>query len=179
MAKLETKYTEDYKLIVGKNDLLTWCNEHEELGETIKSEWDEELNGSMSNYKPGSGQKVWFKCSICGKAYCKSIKERVNNIIHEPCGRELGKQRLKMYFKENIEKEKTLAYAFPYLLDEWDYDRNSAEGFDPEHISYNSSMRVHWKCKECGKEYDAFVRNRTTQPNGCKACRKLKKNNIV
>lgn len=171
MGKLEDKYKEDRNVIPGKNDLLTWCKEHMEIGKDIISEWDPE-NGSMEDYKPGSGKMVKFNCTKCGQPYFKAIKHRVNGNIHEPCGRKIGIERLKQYHKDKMQYEKSLQCVYPELLDEWDYESNSAEGIEPDYISYKSSRKVHWICKECGNHYYTYVRSRTLNGIGCQACRK-------
>lgn len=168
---LEKQYTEHKQLIVGENDLLTWCKNHEKVGQIIIKEWDAERNGSITRYKAGSDISVYWRCSICNQLYVKSIKERIQGKIHEPCGRELGKQRLKEYHKNKIPFNKSLAFLYPELLSEWDYENNRKIGCEPEYISAYSSKKVYWICKTCGNKFSVEVRGRTTYGRGCKICK--------
>lgn len=174
--KFEEQYTEDRKLIIGKNDLETWCKNHDT--KIIEDEWIKEKNGPMSDYKAGSAKRVYWKCSICGEEYIKSIRERVSGRRHEPCGRKLGIENLKKYHRDLIDEKNTLAVMYPELLEEWDYEKNEELGLDPKYLSAFSSKRAHWKCKKCGNKWDAIITMRTLYGYGCKICRKNKKHNI-
>lgn len=167
--KLEKKYTEHRKLIENENDLLTWCMEHGELGQSIINEWDDDANGSMKNYKAGSAKEVLWQCSICGTKYKKGIRIRVFGGMHEPCGRKRGIEKLKEYHRNRIVN--SLADARPDLLKEWDYERNSKLGLDPKYISETSGKKVWWICSKCGKSYSKVVRQRLIKNNGCRRCK--------
>lgn len=123
---LEEKYTSIKKLEVGKNDLLTWCKEHGEQGQEIINEWDEQKNGSMSRYKPGSSKRVYWNCSICGETYIKDIRSRVIGRIHEPCGKKLGVEKLKEYHRKKVNIDDSIAIKFKELNEEWDYIVNNS-----------------------------------------------------
>ena len=168
--KFEEKYTEDRKLIPGKNDLETWCKDHDNT--VIEDEWIEEKNGPMNDYKAGSAKKVYWKCSICGEEYIKSIRERVSGRRHEPCGRKIGIDNLKKYHRETINKNDTLAARRPELLEDWDYEENDKIDLDPNYISVFSSKRAHWRCHKCGNKWTALIIMRTVYEYGCKQCKK-------
>lgn len=167
--KLEKKYTEHRKLIVGENDLLTWCMDHGELGQCLIKEWDAELNGSMEDYKAGSAKEVIWQCSICRAKYTKSIRQKVFGGMHEPCGRKLGLERLKEYHRNKVIN--SLADTRPDLLKEWDYEKNSILGLDPKYISETSGKKVWWICSKCGRQYSKVIRQRTKFSNGCRRCK--------
>lgn len=169
-VKLEAKYTKTKRLVVGENDLLTWCNDHGEYGQTLIKEWDQEKNGNMQKYKAGSDKVVQWNCSLCGESFAKNIRERVLGTIHGPCGRNKGKENLRNWHKQHFPYEKSLAATFPELLKEWDYERNSKIGFEPESISALSSKKVHWICSKCNHRWRKEVRLRTTFNYGCKKC---------
>ena len=171
---LEKKYTQVRNIVVGENDLLTWCKEHGEEGQIIIKEWDQNKNGSMSQYKAGSNKKVNWICSLCGEPYVKDIRSRVIGRIHEPCGRKRGLERLKQFHKEKITTEKSLEGVYPELLIEWNYEENSKLGYEPKYLSAYSSKRVSWICKSCGYKWKAQIRMRSKFGYGCKACRKSK-----
>ena len=50
-----------------------------------------------------------------------------------------------------IEKEKSLAYNFPELAEEWDYEKNTP--LTPFDVSYGSTKKVYWKCPICQNSY--------------------------
>lgn len=168
---LEDKYTEKKSLVVGENDLLTWCKEHKEQGEAIIKEWDKERNGSMQKYKAGSNKMVYWTCSICGKTYAKSVRSRVAGTLHGPCGRKLGIQKLRQWHRDKMTFERSLAGKYPELLKEWDYKSNRELGFEPEYLSAYSAKKVHWICKNCGEKWESVIRLRTKFGYGCKKCK--------
>lgn len=172
---LEKKYTSIKKLEVGKNDLLTWCKEHGEQGQEIIKEWNEQKNGSMSRYKPGSSKRVYWNCSICGETYIKDIRSRVIGRIHEPCGKKLGIEKLKEYHKRKVNLDDSLVVKFAELLEEWDYIANDRIGLDPTYLLPGSSKKAHWICSKCGNQYWQYIRLRTQQGYGCKQCKKANK----
>lgn len=169
---LEKKYTSIKKVVVGENDLLTWCKEHGELGQEIINEWVEQKNGSMSHYKAGSSKRVYWKCSICGEEYIKDIHSRVLGGIHAPCGKKRGIERLKEYHRNKINLDDSLAVKYADLLDEWDYIVNDSEGLDPTYLLPGSSKKAHWICSKCGNHYKQYIRLRTQRGYGCKLCKK-------
>ena len=172
---LEKKYTSIKKLEVGKNDLLTWCKEHGEQGQEIINEWNEQKNGSMSRYKPGSSKRVYWKCSICGEEYIKDIRSRVIGRIHEPCGKKLGIEKLKEYHKRKVNLDDSLVVKFAELLEEWDYIANDRIDLDPTYLLPGSSKKAHWICSKCGNQYWQYIRLRTQYGYGCKQCKKANK----
>ena len=60
--------------IKGKNDLLT-------LEPLIAKEWNLIKNNDLKpeDVKPGSGKKVWWKCSYCGDSYQRVISKQVKS----------------------------------------------------------------------------------------------------
>lgn len=54
------------------------------------------------------------------------------------------------------------------LLKEWDYEKNSAEGFFPDKMQPYSNRKVHWKCK-LGHEWICSIDKRTSGQN-CPFC---------
>lgn len=172
--RIEKKYTEHRNLIVGENDLLTWCKDHGEQGQVIIDEWDTSKNGSMTSYKPGSAVKVYWKCNICNTTYVKIIKDRIMGSMHGPCGRKRGVERLKQYNRDKIKFENSLAGKYPELLEEWDYETNEKMGYDPKYLSAYSAKKVNWICKTCGNKWSMEIRRRTDYGRGCKVCKHKK-----
>lgn len=54
-----------------------------------------------------------------------------------------------------------------YILDEWNYEKNST--LTPEVISFASNKKVWWKCK-MGHEWEATVHNRSEKKSRCPYC---------
>lgn len=67
--------------------------------------------------------------------------------------------------------EASLAYNFPELALEWNYDKNG--NITPEQLSAHSSLSIWWKCRECGHEWKANI-NARARGNGCKKCANAK-----
>ena len=62
---------------------------------------------------------------------------------------------------------------YPNLLKEWDYDKNV---LNPLLISPNSNKKAWWKCKKCGRSWQAAINSRTPpRSNGCKKCAEFMK----
>lgn len=55
----------------------------------------------------------------------------------------------------------------PYLLSEWDYEKNSK--WTPSNVSRNSMKVVWWKCG-AGHSYRAKITDRTIEQKGCPQC---------
>ena len=62
---------------------------------------------------------------------------------------------------------KELSQHNPELVDEWDYDKNYP--VTPDDVSYGSAEKYWWKCKKCGKSYEASP-NKRTSGCGCPCC---------
>lgn len=64
--------------------------------------------------------------------------------------------------------EKSLAFRFPEIAKEWNYDKN--QYLSPENVNAGSSTtKVWWKCSK-GHEWQAIVSNRTGKKCGCPIC---------
>lgn len=71
-----------------------------------------------------------------------------------------------------IEYEDSIAYIYPELSQEWNYELNGSR--KPEAFSRSSAERVFWICKKCGfgenGEWETLISNRTHLKQGCPAC---------
>ena len=76
------------------------------------------------------------------------------------------KQILSSYM--SIVRSNSIAFQFPELLKEWDYERNT--GINPEMVQVGTHREYYWKCSECGKVWQARVYVRTTLGCGCPNC---------
>jgi len=84
------------------------------------------------------------------------------------------KQKQEDESSRRIEKmsQHSLSHNFPCLLEEWDYEKNTA---NPQEVSHGSEYRAFWRCKICAHGWQAMVCARTRKnPSGCPVCGKKK-----
>jgi len=68
--------------------------------------------------------------------------------------------------KKFVNKYRNFSIAYPYLLEEWDFQKNI--GINPEKINPHCGKKVWWKCKK-GHEWEANINGRT-KGFGCPFC---------
>lgn len=80
---------------------------------------------------------------------------------------DINRDRSNIY-SQYIESEKanSLAAKYPWLIDEWDYEKNGK--LTPWNISYGSQKMVHWKCSKCGYKWETAAYSRKN--SGCPQC---------
>lgn len=79
-------------------------------------------------------------------------------------------------------KEKRYVSDNAQLMAEWDFEKNSFLGYEPQTITYGSAIKVWWKCLQ-GHEWEASPNHRS-RGRGCPECAKIqrfitKRRNIV
>ena len=114
----------------------------------IAGEWDHIKNiESPSNFLPFSHDRVWWICNN-KHSYCKTIADRTAN-------------------GTGCQGCKSLAFLYPELTKEWDYDKNIELPTEVFAYSHNS---VHWVCAR-GHKWSSKVYSRTRENgNGCPWC---------
>ena len=55
------------------------------------------------------------------------------------------------------------------LMKEWDWEKNNAEGLNPEKITEGSGKKAWWICEKCGYGWMATINHRTNR-RGCPYC---------
>ena len=153
-------------LLVGKNDLATKFPE-------LITEWNYEKNidRTPQNTRPGTHQKVWWKCSKCGYEWLASPNNRTNHNSKCPnCTR--GASILKRISNEDKQKQITLATEFPEIAKEWHPTKN--ENLKPHDFKSRSSKKVWWLCSVCRNIWQATIGSRT-KGGGCPHCNHLYK----
>ena len=135
----------------GKNDLAT-------LYPGLVKEWDYEKNKNLkpTSFKPGSREKVWWKCSKCGFGWQQEIYSRVKG---SKCPKCLGR----VVFKG----ENDFSTLHPELVKEWDFGKN--KHLNPSDFKSGSNKKVWWKCSKCGYEWEADIAHRV-KGSGCPKC---------
>jgi len=170
------------KLVVGVNDLETWCNkeENKEQGDRIKKEWtgicDDDRIYKMNEVARGSHKKALWRCSVCSYEWYGSIVHRTLNKRGCPkCGIEKAKEnsritllneRLKLYdwCLQNGELGKT-------LLMEWTGFDEYGNEIKMSEVTYASNINMKWRCHK-GHEWWTTIAHRTSKNfrRGCPKC---------
>lgn len=60
--------------------------------------------------------------------------------------------------------------CYPDLMNDWDFNKNDADGISPHELSSGTHLKVWWKCSKCEHEWRAQVYSRTGSGTGCPAC---------
>lgn len=161
----ECIYCSNRKLLVGFNDVRT-------KKERVMDEWDFEKNNVLpENLKyTDTKNKVHWKCRFCG---CDIFSAPAYH--NEPgCIKCRAVQR---HYKDRLEKTASgnslQQEQFIYLKDEWDFEKNTAEGLYWEQMTPTYTKKVNWKCHVCGYVWKTSVYKRTKEGTGCPACRHL------
>lgn len=145
------------RVCAGENDLATT---HPHLLE----EWDYEKTTDVTpqQVKAGSNTSVWWKCSK-GHSWQTGVELRA--LRNYGCPYCVGKRA--------IIGETDLATTHPHLLTEWDYEKNNEIGLDPTQLTYGSTKKAWWVCKE-GHSWQALISNRARQNRQCPYCTRQK-----
>jgi hypothetical protein len=146
------KFTRLLKTMVS-DQVCRFCHSIKETHPELLSEWDFERNYGIDpmEISQGSDKSIWWKCKH-GHFWNASVVKRL---------------------KENKKciECKSLGFRFPYLLEEWNYEKNTE--IDPKIIHAGSHTKVWWKCNQ-GHEWFAEIGTRSLGNRGCPACgRKL------
>lgn len=155
------------KLIIGENDLKTWCKKNNR--ENLLIEWDYNANNGLKNkfgwdvstpdlVMPNSNIKVSWICEK-GHKYEATIGNRTVN--DHGCPFCSGSKLLKGYndfetwCKNNGRED---------LLKEWNYEKNN--GMKPCDIIQGGAGKKYWWIGACGHEWDAVISSRITARQG-------------
>ena len=152
-------YCANKKVLSGYNDLQTVRPE-------VIKEWDFEKNDKLpSEYLPHTDKKVFWKCEK-GHSYPMRICDKTKD---KPYGCPVCSNKKLLVGYNDL---KTL---FPEVADEWNYDKNDT--IPEDHIA-GSHKKVYWKCKRCGNEWKAQIKERTYGATGCPNCAHYYKTSI-
>ncbi len=145
-------YCSSERLLKGFNDLETLYPQICEL-------WDYELNELQpSDVFPKSAKRIHWKCNK-GHKWDVSVHHVVNGGGSCPVCSQKRMAKGVNDFATVASKE---------LIEEWNYDRNIIA---PDEISaHNSKIKVWWKCKKCGGEWELSVAKRIDRGDGCPYC---------
>ena len=142
-------YCSNKAVLIGYNDLQT-------VNPTLAAEWHYERNGELTpaDVLPGSGMKVWWKCSK-GHEWQAIIGNRSKGNGCPYCSGQKA-----------VIGTNDLQTVNPTLAKEWNYKKNN--GLTPTDVLPNSHKKVWWKCDN-GHEWQATIDNRN-KSQGCPYC---------
>lgn len=150
-------YCNNRRLLVGYNDLETTYP-------GIAAEWNYSLNeGSPRDYTCRSLYKAHWKCSICGNEWEAKIRDRVDS-KYKLCPKCTAAKRGEIKHRRALLDHGGI--TDPFLLSEWDYERNDR---DPEEYTPKSNEEAYWVCSKCGYHFKAKINNRTLRKS-CACC---------
>lgn len=164
---------EKHRRSVESNNFLQWCKEREK--ECLLEEWDSDANsGQMpENFSAGSNQSVGWICRTCGHKWTATISNRGRGSGCPNCYnlRRKGEKNTQPVKGENAFTAWCSRNDRLELLSEWNQEKNK---FPADNYTYGSRVKVWWKCRECGNEWEAQIKSRTGMGNGCPKCRRTK-----
>jgi transposase-like protein len=96
---------------------------------------------------------VWWRCASCGHEWEVSPRNRTG---------------CPWCAAHRVPRERSLAVLHPDLAAELHSSRNG--DMDPYAIGSTSSLKLWWRCGDCGREWRASVRARSTGGGGCRSC---------
>lgn len=129
----------------------------------LAKEWSEKnLPLTSDQIHEKSRKNVWWKCGICGWEWKAVVHSRVKGSGCPACE---GRAVFSGY--------NDLASTAPYLLDEWDYEKNAE--LSPRNILGISRRTVWWKCP-FGHSWRGRISERVQKKKGCEVCEKEYRN---
>lgn len=127
----------------------------------LMKEWNWEKNNALGffpdNLTCGSSKVVWWKCSVCGHEWSTKISHRNNGTTCKMCN---SKKLSTAPF------EKSLAFLFPDIAEEWDFSKNSVS---PSEVYPQSNKMFWWICDK-GHGWQDSPSHRTNRKNSCPVC---------
>ncbi len=111
---------------------------------------------------------IYFKSLGKKNDFCKTILIELQKMLNLPViDINLEKDETAIYSQYlAIKKRNSVALKHPWLLDEWNFDKNGQ--LSPWQVSYGSDKKVWWICQTCGYEWKAVVSSR--KKCGCPKC---------
>lgn len=133
-----------------ERSLENWCKNNNRMD--LLSEWDYGKNILLPmEVAAQSGKKAFWKCS-CGHEWETAVSNRVRGSGCPKCARTKREESIKkaLLNKNGSFENWCMSNSKSGLLEEWDYEKNTAEGRVPSEISARSKQEAWWRCKKCG-----------------------------
>lgn len=157
------------KLIVGQNDLITWCKQNGAYGETILKQWTgKTVDGIVVDIKSThakSYKKLIWKCDICGYEWESRISNRTSNKNGCPACANKVATPWNNLFKWCCENK-------PWgdiLISEWVGEDIQGNKIEMTEVLRGSGKKVKWRCKY-GHTWYATIHHRVCSYSGCPEC---------
>ena len=150
----------DYSKILGNYKTLFLENSLSVKRPKIAAEWHPTLNGKLKpeNFSYGSNHVVWWRCDK-GHEWQASVKDRSRNKHNCPyCSGHkvlIGFNDLQAWCKEN---------DMNYLIEEWNDEKSITD------FTKGSRYKANWKCRTCGHEWRARIKDRSRNRHNCPYC---------
>lgn len=124
-------------------------------------EWDFEKNGKHcpEDFTAASHKKIWWRCRD-GHSWKTAIYNRHYGSGCPICAVSIDRHPVLVGVTD-------LASVYPFLVDEWDYERNN--GLTPQDVLPHSMRSIWWVCKR-GHHWKTKVQARA-QGTGCPYCK--------
>ncbi len=141
------------------------------LNSEVASEWHPEMNGELkpSDLLPSSNKTVHWKCNTCSHVWKSKPNQRCDARGENKYGGGCPCCSGQVVHSETAFN--SLEVKVPWILDEWDYERND---ISPREILPRSHQSIHWVCKDCDDHWEAQpawrVKSDFTPHNGCPCC---------
>ena len=119
----------------------------------IAEQWHPTKNGDLkpTQVTYGTSNKIWWLCQTCET----TVRFSKPADVSDEC------KTCKQQRKLNLEG------SHPDLAEQWHPTKNG--DLEPTQVTYGTSRKVWW-LGECGHEWDASVKNRTINGQGCPVC---------
>lgn len=130
----------------------------------VISEWAKDLNNIQPDQITSHSRiKINWRCSN-GHVWEGTPKSRISGTGCPDCYK---LNRINIILESKLKKSgSTLFQKYPYLANEWDYNKNH---LDPNKLTPNSNYKAFWKCK-FNHFWEASIYNRTGNGSGCPEC---------
>ena len=136
----------------------------------LMAEWDWEKNNALGldprKLTIGSHKHAFWKCSEHKTNFKQVIRARTKG--ERACSQCYDEWKTSNTRERYIKGKKVLAETHPELVEEWVSCNNPK--FTPQTCVAGSNVKVKWKCKKCGGEYEAYISNRTLRGSSCPYC---------
>ena len=153
-------YCANKKVLVGFNDLKTWCKDNGM--DFLINEFDYNKNPfDITTILPSSGKMIWWLCPN-GHSYSTYLSHRTK--MRTSCPYCSNKKLLSGY--------NDLATTHPHIAKEWDYDKNG--DVKPSDVMAGSNIKKYWFICPNKHSYSATLLNRK-KGRGCPECYKIKR----
>lgn len=154
----------------GQITLDEYCDDHDEDGQRIRAEFDDE-NNELTREEAfrlpyGSHTELNWKCLAYGHQWSSKVNIRTSQLEGCPycASKKVSEQNSLYTWCLNNEKGKK-------IQSEWTGISESGKHYTMDKVTYGSSLKMLWHCYECGHEWYAMICDRT-RGHDCPECAK-------